>query len=154
MKNRIILLAAGAALVLAFWPGALRAQNTENPPPTGQPPTNAPPARRSMMPPRPGHQPPQMVYRRTMIELQMAKRELEHSEDDLGGHKQTALEACDKAMQELEAVLKAMPPGPSPMRGMPPPGGTPPGMAAPQQANPPPSSSPPPGGAPPPAGQP
>jgi hypothetical protein len=36
--------------------------------------------------------------------LRRAKMDLENSKDDFAGHRQTAIDACEKAMQELEAV--------------------------------------------------
>lgn len=78
--------------------------------------------------------------------LQDVKRGLQASQDDMSGHKQSAIDACDKALEELQAIMKVLPaPQPPPQRpgaGMPP-GGTPPGTpppAAPQ--------TPPPAGAP------
>jgi hypothetical protein len=53
---------------------------------------------------------------RALNDLRMVKAELQRSQDDFGGHKDSALEACDKAMQELEAVMKAAPPQPSPVQ--------------------------------------
>jgi len=93
------------------------------------------------MPPRARQ--PRMVVQRTMNDLRMLKTELQRSQDDFGGHKSSAIEACDKATEELDALLKAMP-LPTPQQGGPPPrssfqnnltpvppGGAPPGQAAP-----------------------
>jgi hypothetical protein len=63
---------------------------------------------------------------RALNDLRMVKAELQRSQDDFGGHKDSALEACDKAMLELEAVMKASQqtsPQPNPQL---PGGGTPP----------------------------
>jgi hypothetical protein len=53
---------------------------------------------------------------RALNDLRMVKTELQRSQDDFGGHKDSAIEACDKAMLELEAVMKASPPLPSPVQ--------------------------------------
>jgi hypothetical protein len=38
--------------------------------------------------------------------LQSAKRDMENAGHDFGGHKKEALEACNKAIAQLELVLK------------------------------------------------
>jgi hypothetical protein len=55
-----------------------------------------------------------MMYQRTIGMLRQTKAQLERSETDLGGHKQSAMDACDKAIEELTAALKAIPPAPQP----------------------------------------
>jgi hypothetical protein len=40
--------------------------------------------------------------------LRRAKAELERSKEDFDGHRETAIDACDKALQELEAVQKSV----------------------------------------------
>jgi hypothetical protein len=66
----------------------------------------------------------------------MVKTELSRSQDDFGGHKDSALAACDKAMEELQAVIKAMPAPITPQHPGPGPGG------APAPASQPPASAP------------
>jgi hypothetical protein len=151
MKRNIIV-AAGTALVLAFSlnnssaqndasaPGPATATNQAPRPPNAspgiptrfaadnpnQPPgpagadTNSPLLRR--LPPgrfRQGHP----LFSRALGDLRAVKMELQREQGDLGGHKDSAIEACDKAMQELAEVMKALPPPPSPRRLMPPPSG-------------------------------
>ena len=48
-----------------------------------------------------------MNYRNAVMLLKRAKTDLENSKDDFDGHRQSALDACDKAIQELEAVQTA-----------------------------------------------
>jgi hypothetical protein len=61
---------------------------------------------------------------RSMGDLQSVKAQLQRSTGDLGGHKDSAIEACDKVVQELRAVLSALPVPPSPQQTMQlPPGG-------------------------------
>jgi hypothetical protein len=163
-KNMLV--AAGIALVLAFSLNTSRAQNDAPPPGPApatnqplapanafqnglnhfaadnpnQPPPGAFPAgsnqpQMQRLPP-PRFRQPRTIYARTLSDLRAVKIELQHSPDDLGGHKDSAIEACDKAILELTAVMKALPPPPSPQRPMPPPGGPLPSPAAPQVAPP------------------
>jgi hypothetical protein len=68
------------------------------------------------MPPR-GRQPRAFAFQRALTDLKQVKMELQRSQDDYGGHKDTAIAACDKALEELDAVMKAMPqPTPPPQR--------------------------------------
>jgi len=39
--------------------------------------------------------------------LQSAKRDMENAGHDFGGHKKAAIEACDKAIAQLELALKS-----------------------------------------------
>jgi hypothetical protein len=48
-----------------------------------------------------------MIYQRALMALQQTKAELQRSTNDFEGHRETALDACDKAMTELQAVMKA-----------------------------------------------
>ena len=41
------------------------------------------------------------------MSLRRAKLELQHAKDTLNGHQQTAIEACDKAIEELEFVVRS-----------------------------------------------
>jgi hypothetical protein len=137
------LIAAGIVLVLALCLGQSQAQTTNVPAPGPVPVNPVPP---------PGPRPPQFRPRqphpfimRAMNDLRMVKADLQRSQDDFGGHKNSAIEACEKAMQELDAVLKATPP-PSPQQNPPPPNGATSPLAnprAPQSAVPPPSGAPP-----------
>ena len=143
MKRNMIV-AAGIALVLAFALKDSRAQNdapAPGPAPaTNQSPgagngspniinhatadypnqtpgpaaggTNQPQFRR---PPLPGFRQTRPVFARTLGDLRAVKMELQRTQGDLGGHKDSAIEACDKAMQELAEVMKALPPLPSPL---------------------------------------
>jgi hypothetical protein len=113
--KRNTLIMAGIALVLAFCLHNSHAQTTNAPAP-GQPGlVPAPPPGQRPMPQRP-HQ-PRIFINRALNDLRMVKAELQRSQDDFGGHKESALEACDKAMLELEAVMKATPaPQPSPVQ--------------------------------------
>jgi hypothetical protein len=164
MKRNMIV-AAGIALVLAFSPNNSRAQNdapapgpalatnqSVQPANLNQPnanraaPDNAnqapgpgpagpnPPQFQRMPPPR--FRQPRPVYSRAVSDLRAVKMELQRAQGDLGGHKDSAIEACDKAMQELLAVMKALPPLPSPERPQQPPPGATPLPAAPQAAPP------------------
>jgi hypothetical protein len=45
-------------------------------------------------------------YRQTIMALRRAKLDLQHAKDTLNGHQQTAIEACDKAIEELECVVR------------------------------------------------
>jgi hypothetical protein len=40
--------------------------------------------------------------------LRRIKMQLENSKEDYDGHRQSAIDACDKAAQELEAVQKSI----------------------------------------------
>ena len=120
--KRQTLIVAGIALVLAFCLNNTQAQTTNNAPapgPAGLVPA-PPPGQRP--PPRP--RPPHLFITRALSDLRMVKAELQRSQDDFGGHKNYALEACDKAALELEAVMKTLPAPPSPQRVPQPPGGT------------------------------
>lgn len=64
-------------------------------------------------PPRPG------TYQRALFSLQQTKLELQHATNDFDGHRESALAACDKAITELEAVMKAAGMRPMPMQPRP-----------------------------------
>lgn len=109
MKKNI-LLAATLALIaaLTFSVNNLRAQNS--PPPGGPPPGQQPPPNFRQGGPagmrgRPG---PAMIYRQASMVLKRAKTELERGTNDYDGHRQSAIEACDKALQEMDAVQKVI----------------------------------------------
>jgi hypothetical protein len=65
--------------------------------------------------------PAAVVFQRSIIFLKQSKTQLERSDSDFGGHKQSAIAACDKAIEELEAAMKAAPPTPKPPSGPQPP---------------------------------
>jgi hypothetical protein len=104
MKKNLLLLSAvvfGGVLILA-----LNTVLAQNPPPAGapaspgfHPPTGSPAARaRNEI----------MLYRRTASYLKNAKQQLQRSTEDYNGHRQSAIDACDKAMQELTAVAQSI----------------------------------------------
>ena len=148
------LLAAGAALVLAVCANTTFAQDAPAPNPVPSPapapaPAPMPPGRRPMGPMT--GRPLRMSVPMAVRSLQDVKRGLQAAQDDVGGHKQSAIDACDKALEELQEVMKVLPaPQPPPQRpgaafpgAAVPPGGTPPGTpppAAPQ--TPPPAGTP------------
>jgi hypothetical protein len=45
-------------------------------------------------------------FRAAIMALRRAKLELQHSKDNLNGHQRSAIDACDKAIQELEIVAR------------------------------------------------
>lgn len=51
--------------------------------------------------------PEQQSIREAITSLRRAKLRLQNSKDDFGGHQKTAIEACDKAIRELELVLRS-----------------------------------------------
>jgi hypothetical protein len=72
------------------------------------------------------------MYQRALTALQQAKMELQRSTNDFDGHRDSAMEACDKAIVELQAVVKVagpqqpmmprpQPPIPTPLQSAPPP---------------------------------
>ena len=83
---------------------SLRAQDQPapgGPPPAGQAP---PPGMRPGGPPPGFRGRPGASYRQAIGILKRAKADLERSKEDFDGHRQSAMDACDKAMQELQAV--------------------------------------------------
>lgn len=151
--KRNMFVAAGTALVLAFSLNNSQAQNDAPPaalapvtnaappvssfqnnlnrirandanPPPGALPGAGPQQFQRMPPPR--FRQPHLAYNRALGDLRMVKLELEHAQGDLGGHKDSAIEACNKAIQELTAVMKSLPQPPPPQQPLQPPfGGTP-----------------------------
>ena len=149
--KRKTLIVAGMSLILALCINHSTAQNAAQPAPTPTPGPatlpvapgpGQPPGQRQPPPMRP-RQPRQFVMR-AMNDLRMVKAELQRSQDDYAGHKGTALAACEKAMEEFDALIKAMPAPPVPQR-MPPPGAAAPAPApAPTPGAPPADASAPP----------
>jgi hypothetical protein len=98
-----MLVAAGIALVLAFSLDNSQAQTNAAPAP---PPTVAVAPPKPAMRPQPRFRQPQPVYARAISDLRVAKMQLQRSTNDFEGHKDSAIQACDKAMEELQAVMK------------------------------------------------
>ena len=75
------------------------------------------------MPLPPRARQPRMFVQRALGDLKQVKMALQGSQEDYGGHKESAIAACDKALEELDAVMKAMPqPTPPSQRAGQPPG--------------------------------
>jgi hypothetical protein len=72
-----------------------------------------------------------MFVQRALADLKQVKMSLQGAQEDFGGHKDSAIAACDKALEELDAVLKAMPAPIPPQRP-----GVPPGAQFQQRLNP------------------
>lgn len=123
-------LACAAALALSL--NSLRAQTNAAPPPAAP---SAPAPRQpgaQTMPMRPSTR--AMTYQRALVALRQARTELKLSQENLEGHKETAIAACDKAIEELSAVAKLVGPAPGANRMMPPPGAPPAPATAPEPA--------------------
>lgn len=108
MKKNLILIAmvaiVGMATLMFTTLHAQPAPGAGGLPPAGQ---GAPPAARPG--PRLGpHTRDVMAYRNAIRTLRMAKIQLQGAKDDYNGHRQSAMAACDTAIQELEAVTAAM----------------------------------------------
>ncbi len=163
--KRIILVATGITLALASslnssWAqNAAPASNPSAPPGSGAQGVpvrfGADPAGQTSSPAPTGSNQPFMqrlppgrmrqgrpVFIRALNALRMAKMELQRTEGDLGGHKQSAIEACDKALQELAEAMKALPTPPPPQRPAPLPPATAPPPGATPAATPPAQSQP------------
>jgi hypothetical protein len=100
-KNSLFIAAAVLAGVLVFGQTNLPAQNQT---PLGAPPgvQTAPPG---AMRPRPRGS---LSYRGVILNLKRAKDQLERDTNDYDGHRQAAIDACDKAMEELQAVQSSI----------------------------------------------
>ena len=123
--KRNILVAAGIALVLAFSLNNSRAQND------APAPAPAPSASSMSNQPPPKPTPPKHTLRpllvHAMSDLRMLKVELQHSQDNFDGHKDSVIASCDKTLLELGVILKTMPAPPPPHRAVTrPTGATPP----------------------------
>jgi hypothetical protein len=102
MKLRIVTLLAAASLILAF---AFLASTHAAPSKTNTPaaPTaNALPATPATATPAEPH--PQI--REALGALRRAKEHMEHAAHDFGGHRVEAIEATNKAIEQLEICLK------------------------------------------------
>lgn len=97
MKRNLTVLLATGALVGALSAGFTfaRAQSTN----AAAPPASAGPATTAAIKKHPA------IFR-AIGALQSAKRDMENAGHDFGGHKKEALEACNKAIAQLELVLK------------------------------------------------
>jgi hypothetical protein len=108
MKKNMLLIAAIALVGTGtFTVNNLLAQPSGNPPPAAGQPVAPPPGNpgpRQGPPPGFRSRPGMMNYRQAIVILKRAKTDLENSKEDFDGHRQSAMEACDKAAQELEAV--------------------------------------------------
>lgn len=127
MKRTLLVVAgiAGAG-VLFLWPSNARAQTNAAPAPPsaqqapGQPlgPDGTPIVRRPRVQGLP-------MASRAIMELNQVKAQMEGSTNDFGGHRESCIAACDKAIEELSAVITASggrPPRPfvRPVRPLPP----------------------------------
>jgi hypothetical protein len=102
MKVRIVSLLAVASLILAFSFLATThaAPNKANVP--AAPAANALPATPANATPAEPH--PQI--REALAALRRAKEHMEHAAHDFGGHRVEAIEATNRAIQQLEICLK------------------------------------------------
>jgi hypothetical protein len=105
-KNTLLLTIIAAASLLVFVSPDARSQDT--PTTTPAPAVRVPqPGQRPVMPPgfrtRAGGR-----YQQTIMFLKMSKAELEHATEDFDGHRQSAIDACDKALAELQAVQSSI----------------------------------------------
>lgn len=71
------------------------------------------------------------MYHQTIRMLTMIKGDLDRSKEDYNGHRQSALDACNKAIEELQAVQNAMM---AEMKSQPPQGNPPQSAPAPNAA--------------------
>jgi hypothetical protein len=100
MRKNILLIAAIALVGTGTLTlNSLLAQSSATPPAGGQP-VSPPPGR----PAGPRGRLGMYNYHGIAMTLKRVKAELEKSTDDYDGHRQSAIDACDKAAQELEAV--------------------------------------------------
>jgi len=102
MKIRIVGLLAAASLILAFafLLSTHAAPNKTNTPAT--PAASALPATPAAATPAEPH--PQI--REALAALRRAKEHMEHAAHDFGGHRVEAIEATNKAIEQLEICLK------------------------------------------------
>jgi len=118
-------------MVLAVFLNNSQAQSNAAPAPPAAAPTAAQPPAPAPLPMIQGRpftrgRQPAPVFSMAIRDLRMAKMQLQQSTNDFDGHKAAALQACDKAMEELQAVVKAsiaaqqkQPPPPGPASGQP-----------------------------------
>ena len=98
MKRNLTVLLTTGALVAALSAGLTIARAQTNNP--GTPPAGAvaPPSGASQRHP---------AIARAILALQAAKRDMEQTPHNFGGHKMAAVVACNKAIAELELALKS-----------------------------------------------
>jgi len=102
-KNLLMIVAVALVGAATLTLNPLRAQNdaAQSLPPAVQ--NNPTPGPRPL--PSPGARVrPGSNYRQVIMILKRTKMDLQRATDDYDGHRQSALDACDKAVQELEAV--------------------------------------------------
>lgn len=101
MKTRTVSLLAAALLILAFafLVSTHAAPNKTSTPAT--PASNALPATPATTPAEPHPQ-----IRQAIAALRRAKEHMEHAAHDFGGHRVEAIEATNKAIEQLEICLK------------------------------------------------
>jgi hypothetical protein len=98
MKTRIVSLLALASVILAF---AFIASAPAAPHKANVPEANAQPAATTATPAEPHPE-----IREALHSLRKAKEHMEHAAHDFGGHRVEALEATNKAIQQLEICMK------------------------------------------------
>lgn len=98
MKKNLTVLLTTSALVAALSAGLTFARAQTTTPVT-------PPAVEKAYPPGAMKRHPAMF--RAISSLRSAKQDMENAGHDFGGHKKAALEACDKAIAQLELALKS-----------------------------------------------
>lgn len=109
-KNTLFLTAIAVIGMGTFTLTNLRAQSGTAP----TAPTAVPQARPPGFAGRPGGMPPGfrnrsfMLYHSASGSLTRAKMELERSKEDYDGHRQSAIDACDKAIHELESIQESI----------------------------------------------
>jgi hypothetical protein len=101
MKTRMVSLLVLASLILAFafLAPAPAASHKANVPAAAA--ANAEPATTTATPAEPHPQ-----IREALAALRRAKEHMEHAAHDFGGHRVEAIEATNKAIQQLEICLK------------------------------------------------
>jgi hypothetical protein len=104
-KNMLLIVAIALVGTVTLTLNSLRAQNG---PPPGAPPPSSGQAMPPGMHPGPNRGRPGSSYAIAIMQLRRVKMDLERSKEDYDGHRQTAIDACDKALQELEAVHKSI----------------------------------------------
>lgn len=129
-----------AGFAILFNQNAPAQTNAAPPPASPQPPSGYPAPQPPMgypgQPPGRFRGPGAFLYQRAINDLTMVKREMLRAPDDLGGHRDSAVAACDKALEELhavQAIVQARPPRRPPMA---------PPMAPPSAPAPPPATPP------------
>lgn len=97
MKRNLTVLLSTGALVSALFAGVAFAAQTTNP--------VTPVAGAATLPPGAIQRHPAMI--KAIQALLAARRDIENTNHDFGGHKKEALDACTKAITQLEVALKS-----------------------------------------------